>query len=233
MPTERKLLKKKDKPAPFNVPTDHALPSPPAAMGAAYGPLTAPPSLGPTAPVNLVSNVAQDTSPSFLVPLPVSPQSVGNLSPLNVNGSESSEEEEEEDPVSSPDDDKEHSDDDKEHSDDDKEFSNNLGPDSYISKKMKQVEDLDECAEILKLVNARFKYLNLETCLCGKRLTKNYVESRTCKTCTLEQNKKNIPMCGNCHLVSLKGKFIEIGFCKKCSNLLLKEELMKMRLVKK
>ena len=201
---------KKATPVPVNVPTDRD-PPPPAAAGAAYGPITAPPSLGPTAP-----------SPTFLVPLPGTPQS-GNLTPLNANDSE----EEEDDPVSS---DKEDSDDGKEHSDD-KEFSNNVGPDSYISKKMMQVEDLDECAAIVKLVTARFKYLNFETCLCGKRLTKNYVESRTCKTCTLVEKKKTAPMCTHCHLINLKGKWIDIGYCKQCFDAL--QRVKKIQIVKK
>jgi len=199
---------KKDRPAPVNV-----IDPPPAAIGAAYGPITAPPSLGPTAP-----------SPTFLVPLPVSPQA-DNLTPLAI-GSESSEEEED-DPVSS---DKEDSDDGKEHSDD-KEFSTNVGPDSYISKKMMQVEDLLECAAIVKLVTARFKYLNCETCLCGKRLTKNYVESRTCKTCTLVEKKKAAPMCTHCHLITLKGKWIDIGYCKQCLDAL--QRVKKIQIVKK
>ena len=189
-------------------------PPPPSSNGAAYGNATAPPNIG-VPPVNLVSNV---------VPLPVTPPS-DNLDPLNANGSESSEEEED-DPVSSSD--KEDSDDGKEHSDY-KEFSTNVGPESYIFKKIKQVDDLDECAAILALTTARFKYLNLQNCICGKRLTKNYLESRTCFTCTRAENKKKIPMCGNCDVVSLTGKYLEIGFCRTCSN----AELMKMRLFKK
>lgn len=176
---------------------------PPSSNGAAYGNVTAPPNID--------------------VP-PVTPPS-GNLTPLNANGSESSEEEED-DPVSSSD--KEDSDDGKEDSND-KRFSTNVGPDSYIFKKIKQVDDLDECAAILALTTARFKYLNLETCICGKRLTKNYLVSRTCFTCTRAEKKKNIPMCGNCDVVSLTGKYLEIGFCRTCSN----AELMKMRLFKK
>ena len=194
------------KKAPINLPL-----VPPLAMGAAYGLVTAPAVIG-VVPV--------DVSPTFLQPLsPQSPQSVGNLSPLVNNAL--SESEEEDNLVSS------------EGEVDEENYSHSVGPNSYISKKMKQVEDLDECAEILKVVNARFKYLNLETCLCGKRLTKNYVESRICKSCTLEQKKTTILMCQNCHLITLKGKFKEIGFCKHCSDLIEREELRKMKLVKK
>ena len=210
---------KKDKPAPFNVPTDHALP-PAAAMGAAYGTVTAPPTLGlPTVPVNLVVNVEENASPTFLVPLPISPQSAGNLTPL-INNVTESEEEEEDDQVSS-------------EGEVDEEYSHSVGPNSYIFKKIKQVDDLDECSAILALTTARFKYLNLETCVCGKRLTKNYVESRTCKTCTLEKKKTTILKCKNCHLITLKGKWKDVGYCKQCLDALQKEELRKIKIVKK
>jgi hypothetical protein len=195
MPLERNAAKK-DKPAPFNVPTDHALP-PADVMGAAYGPVTAPPTLGsPAVPVNLVDN----------------------LTPLVNNVTDS--EEEEEDPVSS-------------EGEVDEQYSHSVGPNSYIFKKIKQVDDLDECAAILALTTARFKYLNLENCLCGKRLTKNYVESRTCKTCTLVEKKKATPMCSNCHLITLKGKWKDVGYCKHCRDALQRVELKKNKIVEK
>jgi len=209
------------KETPVNVPTDRGAPAA-GRMGAACRPLTAPPSL-PTVKIETKSpSYLQEILPEVEELPIVTPEPAPIVSPRlpdNVSGSESASDED--NPVKSSSDESEVS---------EVDYSKSVGPNSYIVGKMKQVDDLDECAAILKLVMARFKYLNLETCLCGKRLTKNYLESRMCKTCTLETNKKTLPKCGNCHLINLKGKWIEIGFCARCFGLLQKAEL---KIVKK
>jgi len=87
---------------------------------------------------------------------------------------------------------------------------------SSISSEISKITSLTECIELLSLIEARKKFLDGKTCKCGKNLSKNYIESGICRTCTNVKVEK--VMCKNCNLVALGGKYKEGGFCAHCSN---------------
>jgi len=104
------------------------------------------------------------------------------------------------------------------------EMSLSNGFKSVIARNLQQVVSVDECAEILSLCSLHFKYLKGEICKCGVRLTKKYAEFGSCKKCWGEKNPVLQPVCSNCDLTILKGKWIETGVCARCLSDIKKRE---------
>ena len=104
------------------------------------------------------------------------------------------------------------------------EMSLSNGFKSVIARNLQQVVSVDECAEILSLCSLHFKYLKGEICKCGVRLTKKYAEFGSCKKCWGEKNPVLKPVCSNCDLTILKGKWIETGVCARCLSDIKKRE---------
>ena len=90
------------------------------------------------------------------------------------------------------------------------------GRNKVIASEIKKLDDVDECAEILSLLTLHFRYLKKEICGCGVRLTIKYKELGTCAKCSGPKNPVKKILCMHCKLVTLKGKFIEQGYCAKC-----------------
>jgi len=90
------------------------------------------------------------------------------------------------------------------------------GPSRVIASEIKLLVDVNECAEILSLLTLHFRYLNKEICACGVRLTKKYKELGACSNCSSVKNPVNKILCMNCKVITLKGKWIEEGYCSSC-----------------
>jgi len=90
------------------------------------------------------------------------------------------------------------------------------GRNKVIASEIKKLDDVDECAEILSLLTLHFRYLKKEICGCGVRLTIKYKELGTCAKCSGPKNPVKKILCMHCKLVTLKGKFIEQGYCATC-----------------
>jgi len=90
------------------------------------------------------------------------------------------------------------------------------GRNKVIASEIKKLDDVDECAEILSLLTLHFRYLKKEICGCGVRLTIKYKELGTCAKCSGPKNPVKKILCMHCKLVTLKGKFIEQGYCANC-----------------
>jgi len=104
------------------------------------------------------------------------------------------------------------------------EMSLSNGFKSVIARNLQQVISVDECAEILSLCSLHFKFLKGEICKCGIRLTKKYQEIGSCAKCWGEKNPVLKPVCSNCDLTILKGKWIETGVCARCLSDIKKRE---------
>ena len=104
------------------------------------------------------------------------------------------------------------------------EMSLSNGFKSVIARNLQQVISVDECAEILSLCSLHFKFLKGEICKCGVRLTKKYADLGSCKKCWGEKNPVLKPVCSNCDLTILKGKWIETGVCARCLSDIKKRE---------
>jgi len=90
------------------------------------------------------------------------------------------------------------------------------GPSRLIASEIKLLVDVNECADILKLLTLHFRYLNKEICACGVRLTKRYKELGACSNCSNDKNPVKKILCMNCKVITLKGKWIEEGYCSSC-----------------
>ena len=76
------------------------------------------------------------------------------------------------------------------------------------------VHSVEECGRMLEELTKRFKYLNGETCKCGKKLSRNYIESGICRTCSTPPKIQG--MCKNCGFTRLRSKWVALGLCSKC-----------------
>jgi hypothetical protein len=78
------------------------------------------------------------------------------------------------------------------------------------------IHSVEECAQMLEELTKRFKYLNGETCKCGKKLSRNYIDSGICRTCSTPPKIQGL--CKNCGFTRLRSKWVALGLCSKCAD---------------